>query len=133
MYQNEYVYKVKWADTDAAAIVYYPNFYKWMDQATAELFHSLGYPLSQLFEQNAGMPLVETHCEFKAPALFEDVLRIESKIVHVGEKSFKVTHDIYKQELLLAAGYEVRVWVSINQGNIKAASIPARIRKAMIG
>lgn len=28
----EYRVKVHWGDTDAAGIVFYPNYYKWMDE-----------------------------------------------------------------------------------------------------
>jgi acyl-CoA thioester hydrolase len=34
MKKFHYIFKVEWGDTDAAGIVYSPNDYKWMDQAT---------------------------------------------------------------------------------------------------
>ena len=36
----DYSFKVRWGDTDAAGIVFYPNFYKWMDEATHEFLAS---------------------------------------------------------------------------------------------
>lgn len=132
MFKHEYAFEVKWADTDAAAIVYSPNFYKWMDQATADLLRALGFPLSKLFEENLGIPLVESHCEFKTPASFEDMLRIATRIVKFGDKSMRLEHEIFKQDELLAKGYEVRVWVTIDRGKIKATSIPEKVREAII-
>lgn len=127
-----YNYKVKWADTDAAGIVYYPNFYKWMDQATAETFYSLDLPLSKLFaEEKFGIPLVEAHCEFKTPAFFEDLIRIETNIVELREKVIKLTHDIYRNDTLLARGYEVRVWVLVKSDKINSAIIPEKVREVM--
>lgn len=46
---SEYRFKVKWGDTDAAGIVFYPNYYKWMDEATHEMFDQLGHPSHKLF------------------------------------------------------------------------------------
>lgn len=133
MLSTVYEYRVKWGDTDAAGIVYFPNFYKWMDQSTAELFRSIGFPLSRLFsEEKVGTPLVETHCEHKFPAIFDDLVRIETTIAEVGDKSFKVTHEMYIGEILIARGYEIRVWVDVSQGKIKAKSIPENIREAML-
>lgn len=33
-----YTFKVRWGDTDPAKIVFFPNFYRWMDEATHEFF-----------------------------------------------------------------------------------------------
>ncbi|MED4752506.1 thioesterase family protein [Brevibacillus choshinensis] len=132
MVQSIYEYKVKWGDTDAAGIVFYPNFYKWMDQATGDLFYSLRYPLSKLFaEQKIGLPLLETYCEFKSPAFFEDSIHIMTNIVDVRDKVIKLTHEFFRGETLLASGYEVRAWTSFGQGKAKADSIPDEVRAAL--
>ena len=30
----DYRFKIRFGDTDAAGIVFYPNYYRWMDEAT---------------------------------------------------------------------------------------------------
>jgi acyl-CoA thioester hydrolase len=84
-----------------------------------------------LFEENIGIPLVEAKCEFKTPAYFEDVLLIETSAADVRDKVIRLNHDIYRNDTLLATGYEVRVCVSINQGKIKAAPLPEKVREAL--
>ena len=56
----EYKVKVQWGDTDAAGIVFYPNFYKWMDEATHEFFSS-NWVIRQmtLFKENIAFPLLK--------------------------------------------------------------------------
>ena len=49
---EEYSFQVRWGDTDAAGIVYYPNFYKWMDEATHEYFKKLVFPRSNFMKNN---------------------------------------------------------------------------------
>jgi 4-hydroxybenzoyl-CoA thioesterase len=134
MYNYIYLYKVKWGDTDAAGIVYYPNFYKWMDQSTHELFGSLGFPSSKLFaEEKIGFPLLEAHCEFKSPALFEDTLRIVTSVKEIRNKVFKLVHEFYRGETLLANGYEVRAWTTFVLKKPKAVPIPENMRKLLEG
>ncbi|RAK14092.1 YbgC/YbaW family acyl-CoA thioester hydrolase, partial [Anoxybacillus vitaminiphilus] len=68
----EYRFKVNWGDTDAAGIVFYPNFYKWMDQATHHFFSKLGYPTSKMFTENhVSIPIVEAKCQFQSPLFFD--------------------------------------------------------------
>jgi 4-hydroxybenzoyl-CoA thioesterase len=132
MYKTTYQYKVKWGDTDAAGIVYFPNFYKWIDQATHELFYSLGFPVSKLFgEQKIGLPLLETHCEFKTPAFFEDCLDIVTTVVEVRNKVIRFTHEFFRNETLIASGYSVRAWTSF-EGQPKAVPIPDHVRAKLI-
>ncbi|MFM1653573.1 acyl-CoA thioesterase [Brevibacillus sp. B_LB10_24] len=127
-----YNYKVKWGDTDAAGIVYYPNFYKWMDQAAHEMFNHLGFAVSKLFtEEKVGLPLLETHCEFKSPALFEDQLEVRTTVAEVRDKVIRLTHEFFRGGHLIANGYEVRAWTTFAEDNLKAVSIPEQVREAL--
>lgn len=123
----EYKIKVKWGDTDAAGIVFYPNFYKWMDEATHEFFNVIGFPTNQLFEENIGLPLVETHCEFERPLRFNTEVTVFTSIVFVKEKVFKLQHDFIGDDQLVATGYEVRAWAMIEGERAKAVPIPTHV------
>ncbi|HWK23141.1 MAG TPA: thioesterase family protein [Ureibacillus sp.] len=124
----EHKIKVYWGDTDAAGIVYYPNFYKWMDEATHEYFTAIGHPTDGLFNENIVVPLVETHCNFKQPVLYNVELIVKSEVEILKEKVFKVTHQFYCEDQLMAEGYEVRVWASTEEGKVKGVPIPNEIK-----
>lgn len=74
-----YRFDVKWGDTDAAGIVFYPNFYKWMDEATHHFFAAAGFSSSRILaERQTIIPLLEAHCQFKSPLQFEDEVEVQS-------------------------------------------------------
>ena len=129
----DYSFKVKWGDTDAAGIVFYPNFYKWMDEATHEFLGAIGYPSSTLYaEQQVSVPLLETHCQFKSPLLFEDKVTVRSTVVELHSKVFKISHQFYKEdEKMVAEGYEIRAWTSFKE-KPKAYPIPDEVREKMM-
>lgn len=130
--KHAYTFKVTWGDTDAAGIVFYPNYYKWMDQATAELFAHAGYPISKLFgEEKTGLPLLETFCQFRSPSYFEDLIEVQSTVVEVKEKIFKVEHVFRKDGQVIASGYELRAYTSFSGSQPKAVPIPDPIRELM--
>lgn len=130
--KKSHFYKVTWGDTDAAGFVFFPNFYKWMDTAGHEFFGSLGFPSSQLYkEDKIGLPLLETHCEFKSPAYFEDVIEIVTTVQEVGNKVIRLSHEFYRDETLLAKGYVVRAWTSFASQPLKAVRIPDQVRQAL--
>ena len=66
-----------WGDCDAARVVWFPKFLEWVEEAEEEMFAALGHPRSQLLERfNFGMPRVELHTDFHAPARAGDALRV---------------------------------------------------------
>ena len=94
----DYSFKVKWGDTDAAGIVFYPNFYKWMDEATHEFFAAIGLHTSTLYaEQQVSVPLLEANCQFKSPLFFEDHVTVRSTVVELHQKVFKISHRFFKE------------------------------------
>ncbi len=127
----EHKVKVYWGDTDAAGIVYYPNFYKWMDEATHEFFTTIGHPTDVLFKENIIVPLVETHCNFKQPVLYNVELTVQSEVVLLKEKAFKIAHHFYFEGELVAEGYEVRVWASTVEGRAKGVAIPEELKRKL--
>ncbi|MDI7741515.1 thioesterase family protein [Lysinibacillus fusiformis] len=130
--KNNYDFKVRWGDTDAAGIVYYPNFYKWMDEATHEYLAAIGFPSSILFkEQQIGCPILEANCQFKQSLLFEDNVRIQSSVQEIKNKVFKISHLFFKGEFCIASGYEVRAWTSFKD-TPKAQPIPDEVKEKML-
>ena len=132
MLSTEWKFKVRFAETDAAGIVYYPNYYKWMDQATHEMFGSIGYSTRKLIAEQSGIPLLEANCKFSKPLLFEDRAIVVSTIQEVRNKVFKIGHAIYREEDLIAEGYEIRAWITGTGEWIKAATIPNPLRLALL-
>ncbi|MBU9723188.1 MULTISPECIES: acyl-CoA thioesterase [Bacillaceae] len=129
---NEYQTKVNFGDCDPAGIVFYPNFYRWMDQSTHHYFTALGHPTSHLvMKEKIGMPIVEAKCQFHSPLLFDDIVTIHSTIIEMKNKVFTINHDFYKDGKKVAGGYEVRVWCDMSSENMKAVTIPNDIRNAI--
>ena len=134
---NTHEVHVLWNDCDPAQIVFYGNYFRWMDQATYFLFKTVGLGWDQVMEkyQTVGLPLVTAHADFRSPAKFADVLAIESTVTECGEKSLTVSHTFRVGDRVTAEGYENRVWCKPHpekQGAIVSAPIPDEVR-ALIG
>lgn len=132
MYSTVWEFKVRFADTDAAGIVYYPNFYKWMDQGTHEMLESIQYPTNKILSEHKGFPLVEAYCQFRRPLLFSDRIRLVSDIEEVRNKVVKIRHTFFREDELVAEGYEIRAWVSMSDGVLKAQPFPEGLRRILM-
>lgn len=125
--------RITWGDCDAAGIVFYPNYFYWMDNAFQALLRSRGlsqHGLKQRF--GAVTPIVETGAKFLATATMEDVLTIEAAIERWSEKSMRVSYTGRRDGTPIFEGFEARVWVVPDaDGTFKAAAIPAAFKDAM--
>lgn len=120
------LYRVSWADTDAAQMVYFSNFFRFFSKAEEDFYEHLG--LLELFAtKEVILPRVEAHCQYKKPAKFNDLLEIELTVEDLKEKSVKYGFKIYNKKTneLIAEGYLVAV--AVNRHTLKAIQIPQEI------
>jgi acyl-CoA thioester hydrolase len=77
--------RVYYEDTDAAGVVYYANYLKFMERARTEWLSALGFPLAA-FEQDFGAAFVVRRFEidFLAPARLNDTLDVTVEAVERG-------------------------------------------------
>ena len=69
---------IEWGDCDEAGIVFYPNYFYWLDCAFQRLLRARGLSQRELRKRfGAVTPIVQAHCDFKAPARYDDVLDID--------------------------------------------------------
>ena len=77
--------RVYYEDTDAAGIVYYANYLKFMERARTEWLESLGFSLAA-FERDHGVAFVvhRVEIDFHAPARLNDTLDVTVEAVDRG-------------------------------------------------
>jgi acyl-CoA thioester hydrolase len=104
--------KVHWSDTDAAGIVWFPNFFGWFEDAEEEIYvAAIGRTRQSLLDELAfAMPRVDATAKYRAPVRAGDLIRIG--IASTLENPRRLRHDFEMRTepsgLLLAEGF-VRV------------------------
>ncbi|MBX5326624.1 MAG: acyl-CoA thioesterase [Candidatus Bathyarchaeia archaeon] len=120
-------YKISWADTDAAEVVHFSNYFRFFERAEEEMYQKLGFTFNDFIQKyNLWLPRVEALCKFKAPAKFGDILEISLTVDYIKEKSIKYIFTINKKEnkQLIAEGYVILVAANKKLG--KAVAIPKK-------
>ena len=123
--------EIEFGDCDPAGIVYFPNYLRFFDDATAHLVSAaLGMKKRDWMAANgiAGIPVVRIATEFAAPCRFGDAVEIVSEITKVGRTSFAVKHRLSNAGTLCVTGEETRVWIASDAGQLKPRAIPAAVR-----
>jgi 4-hydroxybenzoyl-CoA thioesterase len=133
-----YTLRVEFGDCDPARIVWFPNFFRWIDAASRHFFIKCGVPPWHETEKINGIigtPLVDTHARFLKTASYGDTLEIHTSIAEWREKSFVKRYRVMRPTTdgvdLIMECDEVRVFAVRREGSetgIRAVSIPADIR-----
>ncbi len=127
---------VTWGDCDPAGIIYYPNYFRWIDSGTWNLFFAAGLTPERMRAEypQMDMPIVATQLEFANPAPFGARAEVRSSIQHWGGKSFRVRHEIVRADgVRLGAGSETRAWVrAVAGGAMCAETIPEGLKSRFL-
>lgn len=134
MFRNSIEITVEWGDCDPAGIVFYPNYFRWFNQAAHALFGAAGMPFHEMIGEQgiAGVPMLDTQANFKAPVRFGETITLTSWIEEWRNKSFVIAHEVYKDGQLCAEGRDIRAWVVYDQSapnGIKAVTIPDDVKR----
>lgn len=126
-----YRFTVEWGDCDPADIVYYPNYYRWFDNACHRLFEGAGYALAEVRARGSvGFPLVDASARFRAPAKVGDQLAVSSRVAAIGGRSITVEHTVRRDDTVLVEGREVRIMGVVDvDGRLSAIAIPDDFRR----
>jgi len=94
--------RVYYEDTDAAGVVYYANYLKFMERARTEWMGSLGFPLAA-FEREHGVAFVVHRCEidYLAPARLNDALTVTVEVVDRGASRLVARQSVTRNDTLL--------------------------------
>ena len=136
----EHQVRVEFGDCDPAGIVWFPNFFRWLDAAGHHFFTQCGVPPWHVLEKSIGIlgtPIVDTHARFVKTASYGDVLRIATTIPEWRRSSFVLRHRVLRDlqdatgepDLIMECD-EVRIFASRRQDapGIRAVPIPQDIR-----
>jgi len=134
--KSKLVVTVEFGETDPAAIVFYPNFFRWFDASAWRLFVKAGLTLNVMQEEFGliGVPIAEANSRFIKPLRFGDSVEITSFATSWKPKTFNLVHEVRKDGELYAEGREIRVCAKLRDdgsGAIYAVPIADEIRQRL--
>jgi YbgC/YbaW family acyl-CoA thioester hydrolase len=126
--------RVRFGETDAAGIVFYPTFFAWFDVGTTGLLRAASG--GAVMHEADGrprlpVPIVESGARFVAPLYYDDAIAIRSTIVELGTSSLRVEHVVLRGDQEVARGFEVRVLIGMDGGRLAAVPLPQELRAAL--
>ncbi len=125
--------RVYWEDTDAAGIVYYANYLRFIERGRSDLLRHLGISQSRLQKQD-GVAFAVRDCRisYLRPARLDDELEVHTRITSMGgatlgaEQVVKRVDGEEREDLVIT---ELRLACISPEG--RPRRLPAAVREAL--
>ena len=125
----EWLIRVYYEDTDAQGVVYYANYFRYMERARTEWLRSLGVDQSHLLDEERRMFVVtESKAKFLSPARFNDEVVVTARLSGLTRATFDIEQNIYLNSLdgkLLISGGVTAAF--LNADTMRPLRVPADI------
>lgn len=123
--------RVYYEDTDAQGLVYYANYFRFMERARTEWLRTLGVEQDVLLRDDRRLfVVVETRAEFLQPAKFNEELIVTVRVASGARASFELEQLIYRHsedDDLLIRGMTRAA--CLNADTLKPARLPPSLMK----
>ena len=114
MLTHSVFYRVCYADTDQMGYVYYGNYARFYEIARVETLRSIGVSYKVLEDAGIGLPVYENYSKYHAPALYDDLLRVDCTLVKMPSARIEFEYRIYNQlDELLHEGKTTLVFMDL--------------------
>ncbi|HEY6007366.1 MAG TPA: YbgC/FadM family acyl-CoA thioesterase [Geobacteraceae bacterium] len=122
--------RIYYADTDAGGVVYHARYLDFLERGRTEFLRARGLSVRELHDQGWIFPVVRVEIDYRAPALLDDLVRVETSVLEAGRTSFTLGQQVVRVSdgQLLVAGRVVLVCVGTG---MKARRLPAELLAAL--
>ncbi len=124
--------RVRWADVDAARIIFYGAYIRFFEIAETELFRAIGLPYGRAFDElDVWLPRAHLECDFRHAAQLDDLLEVAVYVGHVGTKSLRLNFEVRRNstdELVAEAHF---VLVAVRRNTFESVPVPADLKRRL--
>jgi acyl-CoA thioester hydrolase len=116
--------RVRYSETDQMGYCYYGNYAQYFEVGRVEALRSIGMSYKALEESGIMLPVSEFQVKYFAPAYYDDLLRIETKIIELrGSRLLFDYRIVNESEKVICTASTTLVFVQ--KENMKPIAPPA--------
>lgn len=90
--------KVRYAETDQMGVVHHGNYAEYLEIARLDWLDALGISYKSMEKEGVMLPVYELHFKFLKSALFDDELKIVTKLKKTPSVKIEFEYEIYSNE-----------------------------------
>lgn len=117
--------RVRYADTDQMGVVYYANYLIWFEVARTEWLREAGWTYRDMEEQGIALPVIESHCEYRQPARYDDEVTLATTGTLITPVRIRFDYALSVSTSPIASGHTVHAAI---RPDGRPCRLPPRLR-----
>ena len=104
-------FRVRYAETDQMGVVYYANYFVWMEIGRTDYCKTAGFSYRDMEKEDANMAVVDASCRYMMPARYDDEILVRTTIERLNRRLITFAYSISNAETgeKLAEGKTVHI------------------------
>lgn len=107
VHEQELSIRVRYAETDAMGFLHHSNYFVYFEMGRTELFRAQGGNYRDMEAKGLFLVVVKIECNFKAPARYDDLLTLKTRIARVTPAKLEHEYEVRRGEELLTTAKSV--------------------------
>ncbi|MFT6972268.1 MAG: acyl-CoA thioester hydrolase [Roseivirga sp.] len=114
--------RVRYAETDQMAYVYYGNYAMYYEVARVEALRQIGLNYVELEQDGIMMPVHENYSKYHSPAKYDDLLDIKVSIKELPKVRMRFDYEVRNQRNeIINEGYTSLVFINMQSNKLTRA------------
>lgn len=105
--QHELEIRVRYSETDAMGFLHHANYFNYFEMGRTELLRASGGNYRQMEDDGIFIVVVELRCRYRAPARYDDVLTLRTRIKRVTAARLEHEYQLFRDDTLLCEAESV--------------------------
>ena len=97
-YAHSYQLRVRYGETDRMGYCYYGNYAEFLEVGRVEAIRSKGITYKKLEDDGIMLPVFEFQIKYLAPAKYDDLLTIVTRISHLKGSRLYFNYEIFNEQ-----------------------------------
>ncbi|MHB8691876.1 MAG: acyl-CoA thioesterase [Solirubrobacteraceae bacterium] len=106
-----YPLRVRYSECDMQGVVFNGHYLAYFDISMTELWRAAFGSYQAMTDRGVDLVVAEARVRYRAPARFDDQLRIEIAVASLGRTSVTTSHKVSREDTLIAEGEMRHVFV----------------------
>lgn len=122
MFKHQTQVRVRYSETDRMAYVYYGNYSFYFETGRVEALRSLGLSYKSVEDElGVFMPVMNMNVRYLRPCYYDELLILETTILHLPERTIEFETKIFKEQNELA-----------NQGKVTLCFVDIKTKNGLM-
>ncbi|HTP86840.1 MAG TPA: thioesterase family protein [Bryobacteraceae bacterium] len=120
-------FRVRYAETDQMGVVYYANYFVWMELGRVEYCRAVGFAYREMEAQDGVLlAVIDAQCRYRRPARYDDEVTVRTRVNAASRRGVEFGYEMFVGGEPIAEGFTRHMFLD---KEFRPTSLPSKYRE----